>query len=266
VKKLLTIIISFVFVLSFVAGCGKSTESSTQSNNTNNTTSSGKYVDGTYKATYDFVDGHGWKPQIEIVIKDKKISEVKFDYVNPEGKLKTQDEKYNNAMKAKVGTNPAEYAPKYEQNLVATQEVDKVEAVSGATHSFENFKALAKAALAKAEKGDTSVTILPMNDTYKAEEKDFDDHGWKASVAVTYENGKIVKVDFEEVNKDGKKKSEDTEYNTKMKAKTGISAADAMAKLEQTYLETGKVDAVSGATATTNKFKALVEQAIAMRK
>lgn len=255
-KKIVSLLMATALSLSVFAGCGKA-----------KTSDAGKaYVDGTYKATYDYIDGHGWKPQIEIVIKDKKISKVTFDYVNPEGKLKTQDEGYNTTMKKISGTSPKEYSPKLGEALVEKQDVDKVDTVTGATHSTENFKNLAKAALAKAEKGDKTEAVLSMDDTYTAKEEKPDQYGWTAQVSITYKDGKITKVEYEELNKDNQKKTEDKKYNDDMKAKSGISLVEAAEKLSKDYMEKGTVDTVAGATGTTAKFKALVEQAKAMRK
>lgn len=268
-KKILSAVVALLLIASLAAGCGKTTTPSSSTNQSSNTENSIQYVDGTYKASFDYVDGHGWKPFLEVEVKDKKIVKVNFDYINPDGKLKSQDENYNKAMKAKAGTSPAEYTVKFNEGLVKTQNIDKVETVSGATHSFENFKQLAKALLDKAAKGDKSETVLFMNDTYTASDKDFDQYGWKAQVSITYENGKITKVVYEEFNKDGKKKSEDEQYNSQMKAKSGITMAEAAKKLADSLAASGdisKVDAVTGATATTAKFKELAQQAMSMRK
>jgi major membrane immunogen (membrane-anchored lipoprotein) len=104
------------------------------------------------------------------------------------------------------------------------------------------------------------------NGTFKAEAKDFDERGWKAYVEVTYEAGKLTKVDMDELSKDGKKKSEDTGYNDQMKKVGGVSVAEAYEKLEKAYVETGKADVVAGATGTSSAFKALVEEAVAQAK
>ncbi|MGY0374301.1 FMN-binding protein [Clostridium sp. JNZ J1-5] len=267
-KKVICLVATAVLATSILAGCGNSSKpTDTKPKTEENSNKAAKsYTDGTYKASYDHIDGHGWKPQIEIQIKDKKISKVVFDYVNPEGKLKTQDENYNKAMKDKSKTSPAEYSPQLGDNLVKTQDIDKVDVVTGATHSSENFKALAKAALANAEKGVSTPAILAMNDTYTASEKDFDSHGWKGQVSITYKDGKIEKVEFDELNKEGKKKSEDEKYNSDMKAKSKISAKEAMDKLEEAAMTSGKADTVTGATGTSAKFKALYEEALKMRK
>ena len=118
--------------------------------------------DGTYKAAYDNFDSHGWKATVQIDVKDGKIAACTFDYVNKDGKLKTQDADYNSSMKAQNGTSPAEYSPKLAQSLVDAQDIAKVDSVTGATSSSNNFKTLAAAALEKAKTGDTSETAVPL--------------------------------------------------------------------------------------------------------
>jgi major membrane immunogen (membrane-anchored lipoprotein) len=54
-----------------------------------------------------------------------------------------------------------------------------------------------------------------------------------------------------------------------MKAKSGISMAEAAKKLADSFLASGdvnKVDTVTGATSATAKFKTLTKAALAMRK
>ncbi|KOA18420.1 FMN-binding domain protein [Clostridium homopropionicum DSM 5847] len=270
-KKLLYVVTAAALSTSLLVGCGSSSKTAetgskpADSTSTANTTTKA-YKDGTYKATYDFLDGHGWKPQLEIEIKDGKIAKVVYDSANAEGKLKTKDDAYNKLMKSKSNTSPAEYSPKLQDALVKSQDYTKVDTVTGATESSEEFKALAAAALAKAEKGDTSAAVLQMNATYTAKEKDLDKYGYKGELSITYKDGKIDKVTFEELDKDGKKKSDNIDYNTKMKAASKINAKEAYDKLIQGVISTGKVDTVTGATGIATKFKTLYEEALKMRK
>lgn len=270
-NKLLYMVIAAALSTSLLVGCGSSSKTDETDSKPSDSSSSANtvaktYRDGTYKATYDFLDGYGWKSQIEIEVKNAKITKVLYDSVNTEGKLKTKDEAYNKLMKSKSNTSPAEYSPKLQDSLVKSQDATKVDTVTGATDSSEEFKVLAAAALAKAEKGDNSATVLPMNDTYTAKEKDFDKYGYKGELSITYKDGKIDKVTFEELDKDGKKKSENTDYNTKMKAVSKIDAKEAYDKLVKGVMSNGKVDTVTGATATSTKFSALYKEALKMRK
>ncbi|KXG77055.1 FMN-binding protein [Thermotalea metallivorans] len=264
-KRILSLVVAVLLILALAVGCAKPAQQPAQEQ----PAAESKYKDGTYKATYDFIDGNGWKPQVELVIESGKITKANFDYVNPEGKLKSQDTAYAERMKAKTGITPAEAAAKMNEGLVAAQDIEKVDVVTGATGSFEHFVELSKAALANAAKGDTAVVVLPMNATYKAAEAAPDERGWKAEIAVTYENGKIVKVVYNEVKEDGTKKREDAEYNKSFKEKSGISAEEAHAALEKALIEKqdpSAVDVVTGATGTSNKFKALAAEAIGKRK
>lgn len=104
------------------------------------------------------------------------------------------------------------------------------------------------------------------NATYTASAADFDERGWKAELSLTYEDDKIVKIEYDEVNKDGLKKSEDEAYAKMMKDVTKISPAEAYAKLIETALNEDKVDVVTGATTATTAFKALYEEAKAQKK
>jgi len=106
--------------------------------------------DGTYKATGD-KDDKGNTASIEIEIKDGKIATVKYDEVSEDGTSKLDNEEYNTNMKAKSGTNPIEAFPTLEKALVEKQDAASVDVVTGATHTSETFKTLAKEALADAK-------------------------------------------------------------------------------------------------------------------
>lgn len=123
------------------------------------------YDDGTYKIEADAFDDHGWKPQLELVIKDHKIDSVNFDYVNEEGKLKTEDAEYKASMEAKSGTYPAKYTEELEKQLVEKQLIGNVDAITGATTSSYNFTALVETALDDmAEIGDTSTKAIKIEE------------------------------------------------------------------------------------------------------
>ncbi|WP_129724991.1 FMN-binding protein [Xylanivirga thermophila] len=142
-KKSLSVVLVAVMLTAVLAGCGN-----------------GGYKDGTYKASFKDFDDHGWKGFVEVVITDGKISDAKFDYENEEGALKSEDDEYNKTMKDASGTSPEEFSPKLAEDLVEKQDVDKVDTVTGATHSVDDFKELAKAALKNAKAGNTEEVIV----------------------------------------------------------------------------------------------------------
>lgn len=225
------------------------------------------YKDGKYSASYDYRDGHGWKPFLDMVIKGGKITEANFNYVNAAGELKTNDNNYKEAMNKVNGTYPALYCPELGKRLIAKQALP-VDAVTGATGSSQNFNALATAALAKSTTGDTTPAVLPMNDTYTATDKP-DERGWTGTIKITFENNKIVKVEYNETDKDKKLKTENVAYNTNMKKKSGIAWNDAVAKLQDGLVASqnpDQLDAVTGATGTTQRFVALAKAVMDQRK
>lgn len=145
-KKIITLILSGVLVLGLV-GCGTKENKDTKVPTDTKTTV--KYKDGTYTAKGE-IDERGWQPVVELTIKDGKIAKTTYNEFNKDGGKKSEDKTYNDNMKAKSNTSPKEAYPKLEEKLVAVQDVDKVDAVAGATHSSDSFKQLSKKALEQA--------------------------------------------------------------------------------------------------------------------
>lgn len=132
-KKFLLLGLVLTLVLVMAVGC---------------TSNEAKYEDGTYKAEGE-LDDHGWKPVIEVVVQNGEITSVNYDEFNEAGDLKSEDEDYAAAMEGVSGVRPADAYEELENGLLSSQDVDKVDLVSGATSSSEAFKKLAKEALSK---------------------------------------------------------------------------------------------------------------------
>ncbi len=153
-KFLLGLLASAIISTGLLAGCGEKKEAAPA--NANSTTQA-TFKDGKYKAEASDFDERGWKPFAEMDVKDGKIASAKFDYVNKDGKFKTQDAGYNKAMEEKNKTNPAKYTKELTDSLVAKQDPAKVDTVTGATTSTNNFKKLSTQLVENAKKGDTAV-------------------------------------------------------------------------------------------------------------
>jgi len=99
---------------------------------------------------------------------------------------------------------------------------------------------------------------------YKVEFENFDSHGYKPQLEITIENGEIARVKYDEVSKDGTLKSEDETYNKKMSEHSSTNPEKAFPELEDQLLskQDTSIDTVSGATASSTTFKALVEHAL----
>jgi major membrane immunogen (membrane-anchored lipoprotein) len=115
--------------------------------------------------------------------------------------------------------------------------------------------------------GDEGTFPKADDDTVVVEDA-YDDHGWKGKIAVTYSNGKISEVDYEEFNKKKEAKSKDEAYKEQMSSASGVTPAEAITQLEKALVSAGSVDGVdtvSGATATSDRFKKLAKEAISKR-
>lgn len=131
----------------------------------------------------------------------------------------------------------------------------------------DTAKSEAKTEQSSSKTADTKVMALK-DGTYKGE-SDFDDYGWKGVHSITVKDGKIVESKFGYENKDGKMKADDEEYNKKMKAKSGKTSKEATEQLNKALVDAQDVSAVevvTGATHTTDNFKAATEALIEAAK
>ena len=105
------------------------------------------------------------------------------------------------------------------------------------------------------------------NGTYKAA-SEADERGYVASIEIEVKDGKIANVKYDEANDAGSKLA-DAEYNKKMKEISGANPEEAFPALEKALVEkqdVAAVDAVTGATSTSDSFKKLAEEALAEAK
>lgn len=99
--------------------------------------------------------------------------------------------------------------------------------------------------------------------TYKAEYDTPDEHGWTDFVQITMTNSKITDVDFNSLNAEGAKKTDDPDYEAAMKKDAKTWPSEFYPKLATSLVEkqnVGDVDAISGATTTSESFKKLVNE------
>ena len=96
-----------------------------------------------------------------------------------------------------------------------------------------------------------------------------DDKGYTASIEIEVKDGKIATVKYDELAEDGTSKLNNEEYNTKMKEISGSNPIEAFPALEASLVEkqdVASVDAVTGATHTSETFKTLAEKALSDAK
>lgn len=146
-KSLLVLLLAAA--LSFTACNGKDTTKKESSETANG------YKDGEYHGESS-LDEWGGKVTTDIVIKDGKITEATLHNLMPDGKEKGEDygkaaEGATNKGLYKIAQNAIKQAQEYPKLLVETNDIEKVDAISGATTSFNSFKEAVNDALKDAK-------------------------------------------------------------------------------------------------------------------
>ena len=104
------------------------------------------------------------------------------------------------------------------------------------------------------------------NGKFSAKESKADERGYTAEITITVKGGKIAKIDYNESKGGKSSKWADAAYNTNMKKVSGVAWSDAVKALEADLQKKGAadaIDAVSGATQVSGRFKALAAEALA---
>lgn len=94
--------------------------------------------------------------------------------------------------------------------------------------------------------------------TYRVEEAEFGETGWKEALEILIVDGKISEATWESVDEDGLNKFDDDNYQEIMTAQDGLGPQDFIPALEEALVkeqEPGNVDVITGATGTAEKFK-----------
>lgn len=115
-----------------------------------------QYKDGIYKAVSGIKDDWGGYAEVTITVEGGKITHCEFLSYEKDGKLK--DEDYGktdgvikNAGLYKIAQAAIKSAEAYGPKLVEVQQLEKVDAITGATVSYELFQNAAGIALKKAK-------------------------------------------------------------------------------------------------------------------
>ena len=196
------------------------------------------------------------------------LTVVEFDGKNKAGELKSADQALSEEMRTAKLYGPNVFLPAIVKNFEEAGSLEKMDGVTGATKSLENFKTLyataeknAKFRLAQEE------TIGQYVDgTYRAEMRDFD-HGWKDYVILSIQDNVVTIEEFDAVDEKGQKKSEDKNFQDTMiraNKRAGLPETypqkynpEILALFEDAGKNVVAMDNVAGATVSTNHFKLL---------
>ncbi|WP_461215196.1 extracellular electron transfer flavoprotein PplA [Lacticaseibacillus sp. GG6-2] len=229
----------------------------------------GALKDGTYKLD-ELGYSHGYKVQMSMTVANGKITKTAYDYVDKNGKSKTQDADYEKSMKKVAKTGPKEYIPElnksFKQNGANTGAID---VVSGATESSWTFKNYAAQLVQAAQAGNTATIQIHNTDklkdgTYTLNEKNYS-HGYRVTFSITVKDGKITASNYDNVDKNGKSKTKDAAYEKSMKKVNKVGPVEYTKALNEGLVKKqtpAEVDVVSGATHSSTSFISYAEQLI----
>lgn len=101
--------------------------------------------------------------------------------------------------------------------------------------------------------------------TYRLEEQNLDEHGWRVEFEITVADGEITESNYGEYNEEGMPKTEDEEYQEAMSGQVDIGPQDYIPELNQQLEQAGdpsEVEAITGATSSSQKFMDYAEQLV----
>lgn len=282
-KRLGLMVLSMVLVFALLVGCsGKDSETSTGDNNNQNE-AKGELVDGTYLVK-DPVSDHGNYGMAIMEVANGEISSFEYVEILATSGEEKNENNYNYAEGLAVIAN-------LNEQFNETKDIEKVDfdAVTGATHTKENFKRIVNKLMDKAAKGEKYEPVYKDGEyTATAEEAS---HGWLGEVKIVVKHGQIVgldyyeyavedmegkKVVFDEDNKpvtgdDGKPVTEAVQISAgERKSKDNYSyleSMEVMSKMQKLIIDNNgvenlDVDSVTGATNTRTTIIELVEKAL----
>jgi major membrane immunogen (membrane-anchored lipoprotein) len=156
-RRLLAVLIASAMMAILLTGCGQKEKAvEDHSGHTSPAaTHSATYKDGTYTAQ-STPDERGAVGELTMTIQQGKITQADYKGIQKDGKIKDADYgKTNGKIENQEFYNKAQHALKaagtYAPKLLETQNVDKIDSISGATVSYKQFSEATKKALAQAQ-------------------------------------------------------------------------------------------------------------------
>ncbi len=143
-RKWAAVFLCVLLCFSALAGCGKTAD----------------FQDGTYQAQVADYDSNGYKDFVQVTVKDGAVTELVYDGVDANGRLRTNDATLASRMEETQGTYPKKYTDDLVNQYLEAQDPTQVDAVAGATNSSNTFLALMTALEPNMRSGDTTVLVI----------------------------------------------------------------------------------------------------------
>ena len=131
-----------------------------------NTSANSKTLkNGYYIAEMKDFDSYGWKEFVSIYVNNGHIVTVEYNAKNLSGFIKSWDPAYMRDMNAVDHTYPNKYTREYAFALLNFQDIDRIDVVSGATHSYHTFILLATEVIEQARTGNKQIALVEQPET-----------------------------------------------------------------------------------------------------
>lgn len=263
-KKILVLMLALALMSVVFTGCKAKTDAPVDENKPADTTNvaKGDLTDGIYLVKTEVSD-HGNYAMATLEVKEGQVSDFNYnEYLVASGESKN-DSNYPYAEGLAVIKD-------LNTQFNEKKDIDALDfdALTGATHTKADFKAVTTTLLEKATKGEVYAPAYK-DGTYEAKATE-DSHGWLAQVAIKVQDGQIVGVDYAElaiedaegVKKGDRKSAENYEYVA------SFEVANAVQKLviDNNGTENLNLDSITGATNTRTAMIDLVNQALSTAK
>lgn len=153
-RKWLLVLVTGGIISILLTGCGQKTAEDHSGHTTPAAAHTGTYKDGTYTAKSS-PDERGAVGEITVTIQQGKITQADYKGIQKDGKIKDVDYgktngKIENPEFYKKAQQGLKGAMTYGPRLVETQDLDKVDSISGATLSYKQFSEAGHKALDQA--------------------------------------------------------------------------------------------------------------------
>lgn len=181
-------------------------------NTTNGQIDPGKasvYHDGTFSAKSQYYDTYGYGQRLTLEIHQGILTKITFTETSRSGEVKSvMDPSWQSNTDKK---NLSDLYHAMADQIITQQSASNVDTVSGATQTTAAYKKLASAALDNSKNNGKEASISDINQTYNAEVVSSSDPSVTCKLSVTYKDGNISNVTYDET-KDGGQRSVNLAY------------------------------------------------------
>ncbi len=259
-RKTLAFLLACSTLLLALSGCSKEEPSSS--------TPASPYVDGVYRARFDTaVDGY--TDYVQLTIQGGAVTVDEFDGTDSNNRLKSADSALKSAMEEQsppnlpYKLNPGTAYQTARENLnAAGGKTDSMQFVPGAPEYGENLAVLVDAILeSSAKQGLAEELTVPYytDGKYRVSVAEFDLSGYKEYIILTISDGSPKITEFDGLDKDGKRRSDDGQIKPRVPYSQVTSAL--MDSFNAAKTPEG-IEKVAGATESSDCFAALAAQAL----